>query len=214
MLTLVTKNISLNDAVAAVRSRALPHTQLRSGARYTREDFLAFCDRYPDVEAELLEDGSIEIMSPQVLQSNERENIVSTLLTAWWLANGRPGKVYGPTAGFTLPSGSIRSPDAAWVSPERIAALPAGELETMARLVPDFVIEVTPKSDRLKRAKKKMRNVWIANGVRLGWLIDARKQRVFVYQEGVEGVEEILGFDRVLTPAIPAGFAFDLRELR
>ena len=122
--------------------------------------------------------------------------------------------MYGPNAGFTLPDGSIRSPDAAWVSPERLAEVPDEEFDTMARLVPDFVIEVTSKTDSVKRAREKMEGVWMANGVRLAWLLDTREQRVFIYREGLDEVERVGGFDREIAAAVPVGFVLNLRELR
>lgn len=52
-------------------------------------------------------------------------------------------------------------------------------------------------SDNLKSAKAKM-EVWIANGVRLGWLIDADHQTVYVYRRdrparALRGIQELAG---------------------
>jgi Uma2 family endonuclease len=84
---------------------------------------------------------------------------------------------------FILPDGAALSPDASWVSNEALAKLSAAQRREFLRLSPEFVIEVMSPSDRLKDAKAKMA-VWIANGVRLGWLIDADHETVHVYRKG------------------------------
>ena len=44
-------------------------------------------------------------------------------------------------------------------------------------------MEVLSPSDNLKAAKAKM-ELWIANGVELGWLIDGDAETVYVYRQG------------------------------
>ena len=81
-------------------------------------------------------------------------------------------------------------------------------------LVPEFVIEVMSPSDRLSAAQKKMRR-WAANGVELGWLIDADNRCVSTYRgaaeprvitnaESISGEGPVEGFVRPL-PEIWAG---------
>ena len=176
--------------------------------------FERFCARHPDAFAELEPDGTITLMSPQTLLSNENEFTVATLLGNWWLSSGRPGKAFGASAGFALPGGAVRSPDAAWVSPQRLAALSASEYDTMAALVPDFVVEVMSKGDSLRPAQRKMREEWMAAGVRLGWLLWPRRRRAYVYWAGGDAPEELHGFERVLDGGeVVPGFQLDLREL-
>ena len=208
---------SVAEAVALTLAIGSKHPRLRVHVTperlMTREEFLRFCAEHPDVRAELRPDGTLDLMSPVVLSSNEKENIVSTLLTVWWMQHRR-GKVYGPTAGFTLPDGSVRSPDAAWLSPETVARLSAEEFNTMAQVVPDFVIEVMSKTDNLERAKAKMAEVWMANGVRLAWLVRPAVTQVLVYRQGEPGFSVVKSFKRGLSaePVVP-GFEMDLREL-
>ena len=209
---LIAEAASLADAMAAVQSGALEHVIVGAPGRYGREEFLAIAAEYADVDIELLPDGTIELMPLLTLRSNESESEAFFELKLWHRSS-RLGKVYGPTAGYTLPDGSIRSPDASWVSPERLAPLSDEELDTMSYLVPDFVIEVMSKTDRLRRAKVKMREAWMANGVRHAWLLDPRRERAFVYREGVTEPEEIEGFERELAAEVPEGFVLDLRLL-
>ncbi len=55
---------------------------------------------------------------------------------------------------------------------------------------------------------------WLANGCRLGWLIDADEEKVYIYQPG-KPVETIQGFDNNVegSPVLP-GFVLELAELR
>lgn len=48
-------------------------------------------------------------------------------------------------------------------------------------MAPDFVIEIRSKNDSLEKLKAKMAE-YIANSVRLGWLIDRKNQQALVYR--------------------------------
>ena len=175
--------------------------------------FAAFCETYPEALAELEPDGTITLVSPLTLLSAENESEPFADLKLWHRAS-RLGKVFPSTAGFRLPDGAVRSPDAAWVSDQRLAALTAADYDTQAPLVPDFVIEVMSKGDKRSAAQEKMRRDWLANGVRLGWLLWPRRQRAWVYRAGAPEPEAIPDFERELSadPVVP-GFSFDLRLL-
>lgn len=176
-----------------------------------RDEFLAFCERHPNLRAELAPDGTIEVMSPLVLRSSEHEGVAYGELREWWKRD-RVGKVYNSSAGFTLPSGEVRAPDASWVSPERLARLAPEEFDRFARLVPDFVIEVRSKSDKLPRLRRKMTTTWLAAGVLVAWLIDPRKRRAYIYRTGRK-VEVVTDFSSCLAgEGGVSGFSLDLRE--
>ena len=53
---------------------------------------------------------------------------------------------------------------------------------------------------------------WIGNGVQLGWLIDKKKQRVFVYRPG-QPPEEFAGIVELAAGPPIQGFVLDLREI-
>ena len=55
----------------------------------------------------------------------------------------------------------------------------------MWHVTPEFVIELRSDSDRLRTLREKMQE-WIANGVRLGWLINPKDRTVEIYRPGVE----------------------------
>jgi len=85
------------------------------------------------------------------------------------------------------------------------------EETTFPKICPDFVIELRSKSDRLNRLKEKMAE-YLANGARLGWLLDPLHNCATIYQPGRPPQEidapAILSGD----PVMP-GFKFDFREI-
>ena len=48
-------------------------------------------------------------------------------------------------------------------------------------LCPELVVEILSPSDSLRQLKEKMEE-FIANGAKLGWLIDSKKRQVHVYR--------------------------------
>ena len=209
---------ALDDIALAVelfyaRPQAGRRLRVRPEVPMDAAGFAAFCETYPEAIAELEPDGSITLMGPLTLLSNENESEPFAELKQWHRGS-RLGKVFSSTAGFRLPDGSIRSPDAAWVSPERLAALSEADYDTQAPLVPDFVIEVMSKGDKRSVAQRKMRHDWLANGVRLGWLLWPRRRRAYVYRAGEPEPEEYRDLEVSLRadPIVP-GFIFDLRLL-
>ncbi len=204
-----------SEAVASVLKLGptRPDVLCKPKRRMTREEFIQFCADHPEVHCELLPDGTLELMSPLVLDSNENEWQPFVDLAIWYRRT-RLGKIYSSTAGFTLPNGSIRSPGAAWLSPETVAGLSVADFKTMPLVVPDFVIEVMSKTDNLQKAKDKMSNTWMANGVKLGWLVRPSVTQVLVYRQGVVEPEKVKGFRRSLSAdEVVPGFELDLREL-
>ncbi len=87
--------------------------------------------------------------------------------------------------------------------------------ETFVLIVPDFVGEIRSSTDRLKILQRKMTDSWIANGVRLAWLIDPCDEKVYIYRAGRK-VEEITGFDgKILSGEdVLPGFELPLEEMK
>jgi Uma2 family endonuclease len=150
----------------------------------TDEAYFDFCAANPDLNVERTPEGEIIIVPPAGIESDFRSVEAGGVLREWTMRDGR-GRVFGSSVQFLLPDGSGLSPDAAWVSKERLAVVPRRELRQFPHLVPEFVIEVMSPRDRLKASQKKMR-LWAKNGVELGWLIDGDKRRVYVYRATAE----------------------------
>lgn len=176
-------------------------------------DFEQFCAQNRDLRIEREANGKVTIMAPVHFDSGSFELDVATDLNIY-VRKTKKGKALGPSTGFKLPDGSTKSPDASWISAEKLAALPPEERKKFAAIVPDFIIEIRSDSDKLGKLKRKMEQTWIGNGVRLGWLIDPVKQKAYIYrQDG--SVEVIQGFDGKLNGEdVLPGFELDLSMLK
>ena len=153
-----------------------------AGRRLSLEAYLAFCRANPGLRVERTAKGEIVIMPPAGYESSHRSLKVAAQLDRWAVQDGR-GTAGDSSAEFILPDGSALSPDASWVSNVALRRLSRQKRKEFLRLAPEFVVEVLSPSDRLKTAKEKM-ELWIANGVQLGWLIDGDAETVYIYRKG------------------------------
>ncbi len=181
--------------------------------RMTEAELMEFCAENRLLRIEQDKTGKLIIMPPVDFDGGAREGIAFAYLSQWWLSY-RKGRVFSATTGFRLPDASVRASDGSWISDERIAQVVPGDRKKFARVTPDFVLEVRSNSDRLPALKRKMADTWIANGVRLAWLIDPLQERAYIYrQDGSQ--EEIIGFDHLLSgEEVCPGFVFDLSKMR
>ncbi|MFN0036561.1 MAG: Uma2 family endonuclease [Saprospiraceae bacterium] len=187
-------------------------TEFKPNRRFTDAELMEFCAENSELRVEMDKNGKLIIMPPVDYDGGIAESDAHGLLYNWWLQYQK-GRTFSPTTGFKLPDGSIRSADGAWVSDEKIAAITPSQRKKFAPLVPDFVMEVRSSSDRIGKLKKKMTDTWLANGVRLAWLIDPKMKKAYTYHPG-QPVEELSGFDRTLSGEdVCPGFEFDLRKL-
>ena len=154
--------------------------------------------------------GELEILPPAHGITSRRNSRLTGRLDTW-TERDDSGEAFDSSGGFILPNGSLRSPDASWVLKSRLAELTEEQKSGFPHICPDFVIELRSHSDSLAATRRKMEE-YIANGTRLGWLIDSidRRRRVYVYRPGaevevLEGPESLSG-----DPELP-GFTLDLQ---
>jgi Uma2 family endonuclease len=151
---------------------------------FSDDELFDFCQANPDLRIERDENGLLIFMPPTGLETSFRNNRLSGKLYVW-NDQHKLGEVSDSNGGYTLPDGSMRAPDAAWISYERLAQVPPEELKKFAHVCPDFVVELASESDRLRELQQKMER-WLINGVRLGWLLDPGTQMAYVYRPGQE----------------------------
>ncbi len=179
--------------------------------KMTPDEFFAFCQANPDLWLELSSDGEIIVMPPAGTAASFRSGEVFRRLANWAEEHGG-GWATDASGGFALPDGSVRAPDAAWIDAKRLTGLDKAFRERYVPLAPDFVIEVMSPSDRLPEAQAKMRN-WMANGVRLGWLIQPDARTVFIYRNAGDEPDTLREAISVVGDGPVAGFVLPLERV-
>ena len=186
--------------------------KLSPALELTDEQLLEICSLNDAIRIERNSCGELELMAPAG-GTTGRINGRITVRLGTWAENEGSGEHFDSSAGFTLPSGAVRSPDAAWILKERWEALTDEDRDRFAHICPDFVIEIRSKSDRLSAVETKLEE-YIANGARLGWLIDPvdTPHRVHIYRPN--SPVEILDEPETVSgnPELP-GFVLDLKPI-
>ncbi|MBD2251774.1 Uma2 family endonuclease [Nostoc parmelioides] len=147
----------------------------------TDEELMLMSSQNPELRFERNADGILETMPPTGGISGNREIKAGAYLFNW-VESQDLGEVFGPSTGFGLANSAVRSPDAAFVEKGRLPESWDQQEDKFINLAPDFVIEIRSKNDSLTKLKAKMEE-YIANGVKLGWLIDSKNQQALVYRQ-------------------------------
>lgn len=176
----------------------------------TDAQFEEFCGLNSEARIERTREGAILVMSPTAGATGSGNADLSGQLFLWWRTHRR-GRVYDSNSGFYLPDGAMLSPDAAYVTQEKVARYTKRDYKSFPRVCPDFVAELVSESDPLKKVKAKMER-WAENGAAVGWLLDPDHREVLVYGAPGKTVTAVSG-DWVHGTGPVEGFALDLREL-
>ena len=176
----------------------------------TDDAFYQLCRNNPDVKFERTATGELVVMSPVGGEGGKREADLITDLNIW-NRQAKLGVVFSSSAGFKLPNGADRAPDAAWVKQERWDALSPEQQRKFPPIAPDFVIELRSESDDLEGLRAKMRE-YRDNNVILGWLINPKDQQVEIYRQG-QPVELLDAPESLSGEAILPGFNLELNRI-
>ena len=153
---------------------------VKAWAAVADEELMQMSSQNPELRFERNADGTIITMPPTGGISGNRELKAGAFLLTW-VESQHLGEVFGPSTGFKLANTAVKSPDAAFVAKGRLPERWDEGEDQFLNLAPDFVIEIRSKTDSLETLKTKMQD-YIANGVRLGWLIDRKNQQALVYR--------------------------------
>ncbi|WP_337884340.1 Uma2 family endonuclease [Fischerella thermalis] len=196
---------------SAVAIEILPVVlQLHPAIQMTDDQFYELCQLNRDFRIERNAFGELVIMPPTGSETDERNfNLIGQLWV--WTKQDGTGVGFGSSGGFTLPNGAVRSPDAAWIKSTRWQAIPVELRKKFAPICPEFVIELRSDSDSLQLLQDKMQE-YIENGTQLGWLIDRKQRKVFIYRSG-NIIEELDNPQTLSGESLLPGFVLDLSQI-
>ena len=185
--------------------------QMPPSLKMTEEQFFEFCQINRDLRIETNKFGELLIMSPTGSETGNRDGRIIQQLMNWSDEDGT-GLAFSSSTGFTLSTGAKKSPDASWIKLERWMNLSKEQKEKFAPICPDFVLELMSPSDNLKTLQAKMTEYMEEPGVQLGWLIDRKQNKVYIYRPGMpteclENPESVSG-----EPILP-GFVLKMQKV-
>jgi Uma2 family endonuclease len=157
--------------------------QTKPALKMDEEQFFQFCQLNKDYRIERTSEGNIIVVSPEGAGSGSGSARLTHLFYEWAEADGT-GIIFGSSTGFTLPNKAVRSPDVSWVLKSRLKSISDHDWSRFLPLCPDFALELRSPSDRLPKVHAKMQE-YIANGARLGWLLDPERKQVHIYRPRV-----------------------------
>lgn len=121
------------------------------------------------------------------------------------------GRTYAAETGFKLASNpdTVRAPDAAFVSRERVEA--AGRVEGYWPGAPDLAVEVISPGDTHSEVTEKALD-WLEAGCRAVWVVDPRRRTVTVYRSRAD-IRILTTEDRLEDPEVIEGFDMTVAEI-
>lgn len=173
------------------------------------EQFEKLCIDNPDLRLEMMSNGELIVMPPAFPISGEKNG--ELFGEVWyWNKQTQLGRVFDSSTGynFTAIGGGILSPDVSWIEKSRLEGV---SLEKFCEIVPDFVIELRSKTDRLSALRAKMLE-YQRLGVRLGLLVNPQDKQVEIYRLG-QAVEIFESPDSVSCDDVLPGFALSLQAI-
>ena len=171
--------------------------------------WLRFCRRNKDVmgKLEINSEGALLVTPYPGWDGSKSLGEFMFALHQWAEATG--GEAYAINLGVRLPNGSRYIPDACWVSDEQLE-LHKPDHDHIPLFCPAFIMEMRGYNEDLRVARRKMAE-YIANGARLGWLIDPYDQQVHIYRPDAD-VEVLDNPETISSEDVLPGFVFEVRR--
>jgi Uma2 family endonuclease len=196
---------------APIEADGLPLVvRLRPALELSEDQFFELCQINRDLRIERNAEGELLIMPPAGGETSHRNAKITVRLGVWAERDGT-GLIFDSSGGFTLPNSAMRAPDAAWIERSRWEQLSPEQRGKFAPICPDFVLELRSPSDRLRDVQDKMVE-YLANGARLGWLLDPGPRQVHVYRPNAP-VERLTAPATLAGDPVLPGFVLNLGEI-
>ena len=148
----------------------------------TNDQFYQLCCNNPEIKFERNHKGEIIIVPPTGGETG-KINCEINVDFGIWNRQVKLGVLFDSSTCFQFPNGANRSPDISWISNQRWNTLTKEQKEKFPPIAPDFVLELMSPTDTLKETQAKMQE-YMANGVKLGWLINRKQRQVEIYRSG------------------------------
>jgi Uma2 family endonuclease len=170
---------------------------------------LALSSMNPNLQIEVNRFQKLTITMPTKHRTGNSNIKLATRLQVW-NEEHELGEAFDSSTGFRMPkTKSLFSPDFSWIENSRLEKI--WESEGFLHIAPDFVAELRSDTDTLKELMEKMEE-YIENGVRLGWLIDAKNEKVYIYR--LENGNSEQDFDKNLSgETVLPKFELNLRKI-
>jgi Uma2 family endonuclease len=153
-----------------------------------------------------LQAGNIIVMGPSDIESSEIGAQLIYLLKLW--VNPRKlGRIFDSSGGFIMPNTDLRAPDVSFVSAQRLKRT----VRDFAQLVPDLVVEIKSKSDRIRPLEDKIQ-LFLSMGAQVGILINPDELTVSVYRSNIQP-QLLAGDDKLTITELFPGWEIAISEL-
>jgi Uma2 family endonuclease len=175
----------------------------------TDEQLERFCERQEVLHIEKEPNGDLDVRLIGGTTAGMVGTDVMMELHGWNEASGG-GRVL-PNVGYFLADGSMRGPRLSWIPEARFADHKARKDDGFIDGAPAFVVEVVSLQRKPRKWRRRM-EMWIRNGVELGWLFDRSRKTVEIYRPGREP-EVLEGGSAVEGEGPVAGFVLELGKV-
>jgi Uma2 family endonuclease len=153
-----------------------------------------------------LQEGNLLVMGPSDIESSEIGAQLIFLLKLW--VNPRKiGRIFDSSGGFIMPNTDLRAPDVSFVAAQRLKRT----VRDFGQLVPDLVVEIKSKTDRISKLEDKVK-LFLELGARIGILINPDELTVSVYRPNGD-IEVLTGEDKLTIAELFPGWEVAISEL-
>lgn len=153
-----------------------------------------------------LQEGNIVVMGPSDIESSEIGAEFIRLLGNW-VKPRKLGRIFDSSGGFIMPNTELRAPDVSFVSAQRLKRT----IRDFAQLVPDLVVEIKLKTDRIRPLEDKIK-LFLQLGARVGILINPDELTLTIYRLNSEG-EVLTGEDKLTIPELFPGWEISISQI-
>jgi Uma2 family endonuclease len=153
-----------------------------------------------------LQEGNLLVMGPSDIESSEIGAELIRLLGNW-IKPRNLGRIFDSSGGFIMPNTDLRAPDVSFVVASRLKRT----VRDFGNLVPDLVVEIKSKTDRIGKLEDKVK-LFLELGAKIGILINPDERTVSVYRPNGE-IETLTGDDKLTIPELFPGWEINISEI-